>query len=49
MKKNILSADMIIGKTIEDNGVETETSRFIIHYSKKGTHIVPTMRNFRRD
>lgn len=28
------------------SGVETPTTKFIIHYSNKGTHIVPTIREF---
>ena len=47
-KKELAQANTVIGKAIKNN-IETETSRFIIHYSKNGTHIVPTTRNFRSD
>lgn len=41
--KEIVSADHIIGVNVKmDTGEETETSRFVIHYGKKGTHVVPT-------
>lgn len=42
-QKEVVSADHIIGVNVElDTGAESETSRFVIHYGKKGTHIVPT-------
>lgn len=33
-----------IGIAVDQDGTEVSTSRFIIHYSKTGTHIVPTTR-----
>ncbi len=42
-KKEVASADHEIGINVdEDTGVELSTNRFVIHYSKTGTHIVPT-------
>lgn len=44
--KEIVTADEDIGVTINpETGEEISTNRFTIHYSKKGTHIVPTRRN----
>ena len=44
--KEIVTADEDIGVTINpETGEEVSTNRFTIHYSKKGTHIVPTRRN----
>ena len=41
--KEKVKAEHPIGFDVsQDTGVETETSMFIIHYSKKGVHIVPT-------
>ena len=41
--KEVVVADRIIGVNVEvDTMNETETNRFVIHYGKKGTHIVPT-------
>ena len=43
--KELVLIDKIIGVNIDNNtGELTETNRFYIHYSKKGTHIVPTMK-----
>jgi len=40
--KEFVSADHIIGVVVDANTGETvETSRFSIHYSKNGVHIVP--------
>jgi hypothetical protein len=41
--KEIVLVDEVIGINVDpDTGEETETKRFVIHYGKKGTHIVPT-------
>lgn len=40
----LVDADRPIGISVGKDGAETPTSRFIIHYSKTGTHIVPTTR-----
>jgi len=43
--KEFVIADKIIGININlETNKETPTNRFIIHYSKTGTHIVPTSR-----
>ncbi len=40
--KEFVTADRKIGVVVDpETGQETETSRFSIHYSKKGVHIVP--------
>ncbi len=40
--KEIVCSDKAIGVAVDPStGKETETRRFAIHYSKKGTHIVP--------
>lgn len=40
--KEVVMADKDIGVNIDvDTGVEESTDRFVIHYSKTGTHIVP--------
>ncbi|WP_066661642.1 phage minor capsid protein [Denitrobacterium detoxificans] len=42
-KKEICHSDRIIGYNVDENGNETPTRYFKIHYSvDKGTHIVPT-------
>ena len=42
-QKEVVTADHIIGVNVEmDTGAESETKRFVIHYGKKGTHVVPT-------
>ncbi|MCL1986979.1 MAG: polymorphic toxin type 50 domain-containing protein [Firmicutes bacterium] len=44
-KKETITADKDIGvNVIQDTGLETPTNKFKIHYSKTGTHIVPTER-----
>lgn len=44
-RKEMLSVDKEIRVSINDKtGVETLTNKFKIHYSKKGTHIVPTLK-----
>ena len=41
--KEAAVADKIIGVVVDPvTGKETETRKFIIHYSKKGVHIVPS-------
>lgn len=41
--KEIVISDHIIGVDVDNvTKEESETSRFVIHYGKKGTHIVPT-------
>ena len=41
-KELVLSEDVVGVNVDEHTGDETETRRFVIHYGKKGTHIVPT-------
>lgn len=42
-KKEIIAADRNIGVNIDaSTGIGETTTRFVIHYSKTGTHIVPT-------
>jgi len=40
----LVEAGKMIGVAIKKDGIEVQTSRFIIHYSQTGTHIVPTTR-----
>lgn len=41
--KETVTADMHIGVRVDPNTLEgTLTNRFVIHYSRTGTHIVPT-------
>lgn len=41
--KELVIISELTGINVEENtGKETETHRFIIHYSKTGTHLVPT-------
>lgn len=47
--KELAEAERIIGVVVDLSGENTLTSRFIIHYSKTGTHIVPTLREFRKE
>lgn len=43
--KELIISDQIIGVNINNRtGERTETNRFYIHYSKDGTHIVPTLK-----
>lgn len=43
--KELIIADKDIGVNIDNStGEKTKTNRFYIHYSKKGTHIVPTLK-----
>lgn len=45
-QKEVVVANEDIGVVIDpETGKESPTNRFVIHYSKKGTHIVPTRRN----
>lgn len=40
--KEIILTDRQIGVNVDpESGEETETRRFVIHYGKKGTHVVP--------
>lgn len=43
-KELIVSHPEIIGTVVDEAGQTQETSKFIIHYSKDGAHIVPTLR-----
>lgn len=46
--KELINADNIIGVNVNNVTMEeTETSSFIIHYSSKGVHIVPTLKGVR--
>ncbi len=41
--KEVVISDSAIGVNIDpDTGEESETHRFVIHYGKKGAHVVPT-------
>lgn len=43
--KELILAKSDIGVDVElEDGKETPTNRFVIHYSKTGTHVVPTSR-----
>jgi SPP1 gp7 family putative phage head morphogenesis protein len=43
--KELVISDKAIGMNIDNStGEKTKTNRFYIHYSKKGTHIVPTLK-----
>ncbi len=44
--KELINADRKIGVNITTEGIRTETSEFMIHYSKKGVHIVPKKERF---
>jgi hypothetical protein len=46
--KELIETKKAIGKVIDFDNNEVETKRFIIHYSKKGTHIVPTLRDLKK-
>lgn len=47
--RELIQADSPIGFDIDrKSGEETETDKAIIHYSKTGTHVVPTLRKFRK-
>ena len=41
LKKERITAERTIGVYIDQNGVATETNRFMIIYSKSGYHIYP--------
>lgn len=44
-KKELIKVDKDIGVSINNKtGVETLTNKFKIHYSNKGTHVVPTLK-----
>lgn len=45
VNKEVITTDKPIGVDINPNtGLKQETNRLVIHYSKKGTHIVPARR-----
>jgi SPP1 gp7 family putative phage head morphogenesis protein len=46
--KELIEADKILGVTFDNEGNARETQKAIIHYSKKGTHVVPTLREVRK-
>lgn len=41
-QKEIVFSESVMGVNVTLDGLETETRKFVIHYGKKGTHIVPT-------
>lgn len=41
-QKEVVISDSVIGVNVDLDGVETETRKFVIHYGKKGTHVVPS-------
>ena len=44
-KKELIKVDKDIGVSINNKtGIETLTNKFKVHYSNKGTHIVPTLK-----
>ncbi|MDQ0149344.1 phage minor capsid protein [Eubacterium multiforme] len=44
-KKELISVKKDIGMNVNNKtGIETHTNKFKIHYSNKGTHIVPTLK-----
>lgn len=47
--KELAQAEKAIGVVLDISGNSAPTTRFIIHYSKIGTHIVPTLRDFREE
>ena len=47
--KELVEFNKFIGLDINLDNKETIVSRAIIHYSKNGTHIVPTTRRFRNE
>lgn len=46
--KELIEVDKILGATFDIEGNAVETNKAIIHYSKKGTHVVPTLREVRK-
>ena len=41
--KEVITTNNMVGVNIDqDTGVSQETEKFIIHFGKNGTHIVPT-------
>ena len=43
--KEVVVADDLIGLCVDEvTGIETLTNRFVIHYSRTGTHVVPSRR-----
>ncbi|MGX4264957.1 polymorphic toxin type 50 domain-containing protein [Clostridioides difficile] len=48
--KELITCEKNIGVNISNlTGKETETNKFYIHYSKNGTHIVPTIKGVEKD
>ncbi|HBH1459472.1 TPA: minor capsid protein [Clostridioides difficile] len=48
--KELITCEKNIGVNISNlTGKETTTNKFYIHYSKNGTHIVPTMKGVEKD
>lgn len=44
-RKELIEVDKNIGVSINnETGIETPTNKFKVHYSNKGTHIVPTLK-----
>lgn len=41
-RKEVVTAERVIGVVVSKDGKQEETNRFVIHYSKTGVHIVPT-------
>lgn len=46
--KELIEVNKISGVTFDIEGKPRETNKAIIHYSKKGTHVVPTLREVRK-
>ncbi|MEW8955597.1 polymorphic toxin type 50 domain-containing protein, partial [Clostridium sp.] len=46
--KELIEVDKTLGVTFDIEGNAMETNKAIIHYSKKGTHVVPTLREVRK-
>lgn len=48
-QKEVITANTDVGVVVNPkNGTEQTTNRFTIHYGKKGTHIVPAERNYKK-
>lgn len=43
--KELIHSDTVVGKVLDTNNNWVETKSFKIHYSKRGVHIVPTLRD----
>ena len=48
-KQELVVSDEVVGYVKNLAGEWEETNRFIIHYSKTGIHIVPTLRGKKND